>query len=196
MNRNPRNRGGRQGHQNLRSIRHTRNNPLYDDLFDTLVHSRAPSKTQSSASVPALATAAQGKPLYTPHPIEAVRRRLNDYTRSFVQRQTTRVNAPLQRGANFKIDSHILSLLPTFHGLPSKDPYRHMDEFNQVCEFNQFHNVPSEAAKMRFLPFTLKEREKEWVFTLGHEFDSWRDIKDTILRKHYSVGKTSVVRIF
>ena len=102
MNRHPRNRGGRQGHQNPRPTRHT-----------------------------------------------------------------TRVNAPLRRGANFKIDSHILGLLPTFHGLPSEDPYRHVDEFSQVCEFNQFHNVPSETAKMRFSPFTLKERANEWFFTLG-----------------------------
>ena len=129
-----------------------------------------------------------------PLPTEGVRRRLSDYARPVVQRQTTRVNAPLQRGANFKIDSHILGLLPIFHGLPSEDPYRHVDEFSQVCEFNQFHNVPSETAKMRFFPFTLKERAKEWFFTLGREFASWRDMEDAFLRKYYSVGKTSAVR--
>ena len=63
-----------------------------------------------------------------------------------------------------------------------------------MCEFNEFHNVPSETAKMCFFPFTLKERAKEWFFTLGRDFDSWRDMKDTFLRKDYSVGKTSVVR--
>ena len=47
---------------------------------------------------------------------------------------------------------------------------------------------------MRFFPFTLKERAKEWVFTLGHKFDSWRDIEDAFLHKYYSVSKTSVVR--
>ena len=123
-----------------------------------------------------------------------MRRRLSDYARPIVQRQTTRVNAPLQRGENFKIDSYILDLLPTFHGLPSEDPYRRVDEFSQVCEFNQFHNVPSETAKMRFFPFMLKERAKEWFFTLGHEFDSWRDMENTFLLKYYSVGKTSTVR--
>ena len=93
-----------------------------------------------------------------------------------------------------KIDSHILGLLSTFHGLPLEDPYRHVDEFSQVCEFNQFHNVPSKMAKMRFFLFTLKERAKEWFFTLDREFDSWRDMEDTFLRKYYSVGKTSAVR--
>ena len=69
-----------------------------------------------------------------------------------------------------------------------------MDEFNQVCEFNQFHNVPSEMSKIHFFPFMLKERAKEWVFTLGREFDSWRDIEDAFLCKYYSLHKTSAVR--
>ena len=69
-----------------------------------------------------------------------------------------------------------------------------MDEFSQVCKFNQFQNVPFETAKMRYFPFTLKERAKEWFFTLGHEFDSWRDIEDAFLHKYCLVGKTSAVR--
>ena len=166
---------------------------MYDGLFDTSVPSIAPSKA-SSDPMPALATLARGEPIDAPLPAEIVRRRLNDYARLVVERQTTRVNAPVRRGANFKIDSHILGLLPTFHGLPSEDPYRHMDKFSQVCKFNQFHNVPSETVKMCFFPFTLKERVKEWFFTLGREFDSWRDMEDTFLRKYYSVGKTSAVR--
>ena len=166
MNRHPRNRGGQQGHQNPQPTRHTRNNALYEDLFATSTHSRAPSEA-SSDSLLAIATPGRGEPIDAPLPAEIVRRRLSDYARPVVQRQTTRVNVPLQRGANFKIDSHILGLLPTFHGLPSEDPYRHVDEFSQVCEFNQFHNVPSETAKMRFFLFTLKERAKEWFFTLG-----------------------------
>ena len=177
MNRHPRNRGGREGHQNPRPTRHTRNNALYEDLFATSTHSRVPSDA-SSDSLPPIATPGRGELIDAPLPADIVRRRLSDYTRPVVQRQTTRVNAPHQRGANFKIDSHILGLLPTFHGLPSEDPYRHMDEFSQVC----------------FFPFTLKKRAKEWFFTLGREFDSWRDMEDAFLRKYYSVGKTSAMR--
>ena len=118
MNRNHRNQGGRQGHHNQRPTRHTRNNPLYDGLYDT---SRAPSEA-SSDSLLAIATPERGELIDAPLPAEIVRRHLSDYARLVVQRQTTRVNAPLQRGANFKIDSHILGLLPTFNELPSKDP--------------------------------------------------------------------------
>ena len=96
MHRNHRNRGGRQGHHNLRSTRHTRNNSLYEDLFDTSVHSIAPSEA-SIDSMPAPATPERGEPMDAPLPTEGVRRRLSDYARPVVQRQTTRVNAPLQR---------------------------------------------------------------------------------------------------
>ena len=58
---------------------------------------------------------------------------------SIVHRQTMQGNAPLQQGANFKIDSHVLGLLPTFHGLPSEDPYRHVDEFGKV--FNSINST-------------------------------------------------------
>ena len=46
---------------------------------------------------------------------------------------------------------------------------------------------------MCFFPFTLKERAKEWFFTLGREFDSWRDMEDAFLHKYYSVVKISAV---
>ena len=193
MNRNPTNQGGRQGYQNQRSTRHTRNNPLYDNLFNTSAPSIALSEASSDPML-SLTTPRRGEPIDAPLPTKIGRRRLSDYARLVVQRQTMRVNAPLQRGVNFKIDSYILDLLPTFHGLPSKDPYRHVDKFNQVCEFNQFQNVPSKTAKMRFFPFTLKERAKERFFTLAREFDSWRDTKDEFLCKYYSIGKTSVGR--
>ena len=88
MNRHHRNRGRRQGHHNLRPTRHTRNNALYEDLFDTSVHSIAPSEA-SIDSMPALATPARGEPMDAPHPTEGVRRRLSDYARLVLQRQTT-----------------------------------------------------------------------------------------------------------
>ena len=45
-----------------------------------------------------------------------------------------------------------------------------------------------------FSPSRFKERAKNLFFTLGREFDSWRDIEDAFLRKYYSVSKTSAVR--
>ena len=72
INRHPRNRGGQQGHQNLRPTRHTRNNALYEDFFDTSVHSIAPSEA-SIDSMTALATPARGEPMDAPLPTKVVR---------------------------------------------------------------------------------------------------------------------------
>ena len=65
-----------------------------------------------------------------------VRRRLSDYVRLVLERPVTRIHAPLARNANFRIDSHVMSILPIFHGKPFEDPYRHVDKLSQVCEIN------------------------------------------------------------
>ena len=55
-----------------------------------------------------------------------VRRRLSDYARPVLQRPVTRIHAPLARNANFRIDLHVMSMIPIFHGKPFEDPYRHV----------------------------------------------------------------------
>ena len=89
-----------------------------------------------------------------------VRRRLSDYVRPVLQRPVR--NAPLSRNTNFWIDSHVMSMLPIFHGKPSKDPYRHVNELSQVCEINQIHNVPTGMMKMKLFSATLRDRAKDW----------------------------------
>ena len=65
-----------------------------------------------------------------------VRRHLGDYARPVLQRPITHIHAPIGRNANFRIDSYVMSMLPIFHGKPSEDLYRHVDELSQVCEIN------------------------------------------------------------
>ena len=55
-------------------------------------------------------------------------KRLSDYAGPILQRLVTRIHAPLNIGANFRIDSQVMSMLPIFHGKPSEDPYRYVDE--------------------------------------------------------------------
>ena len=92
---------------------------------------------------------------------ENVRRRLSDYAGPVLQRPVTRIHAPLARNVNFRIDSHVMSMLPIFHGKPSKDPYRHVDKLSQVCEINQIHNVSANVIKMKLFPATLRDRAKD-----------------------------------
>ena len=122
------------------------------------------------------------------------RKRLSDYARPILQRPVTRIHAPLGRGANFRIDSHVMSILPIFHGKPSEDPYRHVDETSQVCEINHLQNVPPDTMKMKLFLATIRDRAKDWFLKLGKEFTSWTEMEEEFLRKYYSVGKTTFVR--
>ena len=123
-----------------------------------------------------------------------VRRRLSDYSRPVLQIPITRIHAPLARNANFRIDSHVMSMLPIFHGKPSEDSYRHVDELSPVCEINQIHNVLADVLKMKLFRATLRDRAKDWFLKLRKEFTFWTKMEVEFLRKYYSVGKTSYVR--
>ena len=159
----------------------TRDNPLHLDLLE-----RSSQSLSSSASLLTLDMALNDE--------GNVRRHLSDYARPFLQSPVTRIHSPLARNANFRIDSHVMSMLPIFHGKPSEDPYGQVDELSQVCEINQIHNVPVDVMKMKLFPATLRDREKDWFLKLGKEFTSWTEMEEEFLRKYYSVGKTTSVR--
>ena len=123
-----------------------------------------------------------------------VRRRLSDYARPVLQRPVTRIHEPIGRNANFRIDSHVISMLPIFHGKPSEDPHRHINELSQVCEINQIHNVSADVMKIKLFPATLRDRAKDWFLKLGKESTCWTEMEEDFLRKYYYVGKTTFVR--
>ena len=122
------------------------------------------------------------------------RKRLGDYARPVLQRPVTRIHTPLNRGVNFRIDSHVMSMLPIFHGKPSEDPCIHVEELSQVCEINHLQNVTVDTMNMKLFPATIRDRAKDWFLKLGKEFTSWTEMEKEFLRKYYSVGKTISVR--
>ena len=168
-----------------------RNNPLERDLFER--SSQSPNTTDTDTT--------ETETNFDPcEPIEMAqndernaRKRLSDYVRPVLQRPVTRIHAPLTRGANFRIDSHVMSMLPIFHGKPSEDPYRHVDEISQVFEINHLQNVPADTMKMKLFPATLRDQAKDWFLKLGKEFTSWTEMEE-FLRKYYSVRKTTSIQ--
>ena len=47
---------------------------------------------------------------------------------------------------------------------------------------------------MKLFPATLRDRAKDWFLILGKDFISWTEMEEEVLRKYYSVGKTTSVR--
>ena len=126
----------------------SRNNPLHIDLFE-----RSSQSLSSSASSSTLDMAWNDERNF--------RRHLSGYARSVLQRPVTHIHAHIGRNVNFKIDLHVMSMLPIFYGKPSEDPYRHVDELSQVCEINQIHNISVDVMKMKLFPATLRDRVKD-----------------------------------
>ena len=165
------------------------NNPLNIDLFERSWQS--PYTTETNTTVDPI------EPIEIAQNDEGnVRKCLSDYARPILQRPVTRIHAPLNRGANFRIYSNVMSMLPIFHGKPSEDPYRHVDELCQVCEINHFQNVPVDTMKMKLFSANLRDRAKHWFLKLGKEFTSWTEMEEEFLKKYYFVGKTISVREF
>ena len=135
------------------------NNPLEIDLFER--SSQSPNTTETD-------TTETDSNVDATEPVEMARsdkgndrKRLSDYARPVLQRPVTRIHAPVTRGANFRIDSHVMNMLPIVHGEPSEDPYGHVDELSQVCEINHLQNVPGDMMKMKLFPSTLRDRAKD-----------------------------------
>ena len=163
------------------------NNPLHLDIF--VRSSQSPDTTMTSSTVePA-------------EPVEIAqndegngRKRLSDYARPVLQRRVTRIHASLTRVANFRIGSHVMSMLPIFHGKPFEDLYRHVCELSQVCEINHIQNVLANIMKMKLFPATLRDQAKDWFLKLEKEFSSWNKMEEEFFRKHYFVEKTTFVQ--
>ena len=158
------------------------NNPLDIDLFERSSQSPDTTETNNTETDTAIDPT---------EPVEMARndkgnarKRVSDYARPVLQRPITRIHTPLTRGANFRIDFHVMSMLPIFHGKPSEDPYRHIDELYQVCEIIHLQNVPADMMKMKLFLATLQDRAKDSFLKLGKEFTSWTEMEEEFLRKY------------
>ena len=67
---------------------------------------------------------------------------------------------------NLDFKPGMIQLLPTFHGLESKNPYVHIREFKEVVA--TFHNRAEavDSARLKFFPISLKDKAKSRLYSL------------------------------
>jgi hypothetical protein len=58
-----------------------------------------------------------------------------------------------------------MAILSDFRGLENENPYVHVRAFEEVIGSFYAQNV-IETAKLRFFPFSLKDKAKGWLYTL------------------------------
>jgi hypothetical protein len=68
--------------------------------------------------------------------------------------------------ALYEIKPSIIQMLPSFYGLDNEDPYKHLDEFLEICLTMRLQNISEDALRMRLFPFSLKDKAKYWLNSL------------------------------
>ncbi|KAL9232805.1 hypothetical protein vseg_007870 [Gypsophila vaccaria] len=102
---------------------------------------------------------------------------------------------PLGEGVNFELKSGLIHLLPTFHGLSTEDPNKHLSDFHIIFSSMKPTGVTDEQLKMRAFPFSLKDAARDWLYYLPQGgIDTWLKIKKAFLEKYFPASRASQLK--
>jgi hypothetical protein len=97
--------------------------------------------------------------------------------------------------AHFEIKSGFIQMLPLFYGLNTEDPYKHLDEFIEICSTIRLQNFTEDALRMCLFSFSLKEKAKYWLTSLEtNSITSWAQMQHEFLKKYFTIGKTNHIQ--
>ncbi|KAK8665054.1 hypothetical protein V6N13_005229 [Hibiscus sabdariffa] len=95
----------------------------------------------------------------------------------------------------FQLKTGLIHLLPTFHGLPSESPHKHLTEFHLVCSSMKPQGVSEDQIKLRAFPFSLSGIAKEWLFYLpSNSITTWTNLNKKFLDRFFPAAKASEIR--
>jgi hypothetical protein len=80
--------------------------------------------------------------------------------------------------SHFNFKSDIIQLLPSFHDLDLENPYLHLREFEEVCNTYNDSNCSMNTIRLKFFPFSLKDKAKTWLQNLRPgSIHAWDEIQ-------------------
>ena len=105
------------------------------------------------------------------------------------------IRLPTVAAAQYEIRSSVIQMLPSFYGLRNENPYKHLDEFLEICSTVKFQNFSDDALRLRLFPFSLKDDAKNWLNSLeGNTITTWEQMQQEFLKKYFPIGKTNQIR--
>ena len=69
------------------------------------------------------------------------------------------------KAPHVEIKQGLMAIVPDFKGLENENPYVHVRAFEEVIDSFYAQNL-IKTAKLRFFPFSLKDKAKGWLYTL------------------------------
>uniref|UniRef100_A0A2N9I3P0 RNA-directed DNA polymerase n=1 Tax=Fagus sylvatica TaxID=28930 RepID=A0A2N9I3P0_FAGSY len=96
-------------------------------------------------------------------------------------------NAP-----HVEIKQGLMAILPNFRRLENESPYVHVRAFEEVIGSFYAQNV-IETAKLRFFPFSLKDKAKGWLYTIKPKsIGSWGEMTQEFYKKFFPPHKNGL----
>ena len=93
------------------------------------------------------------------------------------------------------IKPYLVPLLPTFHGMESKNPYSHMREFEEACNTFKEETTTVDLMRLKLFPFTLKDKAKIWLNSLRpRSIRNWPEMQVEFLKKFFSTHRTNSLK--
>ena len=94
---------------------------------------------------------------------------------------------------HFEFKPMIFQMLQTmgqFSGSPQEDPHLHLKKFLEVASNFKILGVTDDAFRLRFFPYSLKDRAKAWLNSLESNLvDSWNRMTEKFLIKYFPPTK-------
>ncbi|RDX83925.1 hypothetical protein CR513_35101, partial [Mucuna pruriens] len=95
----------------------------------------------------------------------------------------------LEQTQTYELKFGHIHLLPKFHGLAGKDPYKNLKEFHVVCSTMRLQEISKDYTKMKAFPFCLDGAANHWLYLQPVLCNTWGDMK-----KFFSVSRTATIR--
>ncbi|XP_062161989.1 uncharacterized protein LOC133869023 [Alnus glutinosa] len=120
-----------------------------------------------------------------------------DYTRSLrdlfapvATNSASCIVLPPTNATHFDLKPHVITLLPSFHGLDLENPYSHVKKFKDICATFKFQNFSEEFVHLRLFPFSLHDRAKAWLDSnMPGSITSWDNLLNKFYNKFFPMSK-------
>ena len=90
---------------------------------------------------------------------------------------------------------YLVPLLPTFHGMENENPYRHIREFEEVCNTFKEGVTDMDLMRLKVFPLTLKDKAKIWLNSLRpRSIRNWIELQTKFLKKFFSTHRTNSLK--